>query len=443
MAFMNVGSKFANQYGSWPAFWLFGGDDIPCMSGGGYGNEIDIAELWSLNTKKIGHTIHWYYPGIYYDTSYIHQEKSYKYTWNSTDWHIYKLIWTPTSIKYFIDGILKNTVNNTGQEWYPSFTLSVILSQQIEDPDGPDVIAPQTTYFDWVRVKEFFLAPEIDCPEVICTSDTASLDVDENAYDIEWNLSPGYLFTGSTSGTGKTVNISASGYYNGTGRITYTFKMPPSNESFTAVKEFGVKGPRFEDISFEVYKSTGELANCINGFWLLCSNTTYHIYVSNDLSSCSTSNYSWTVPGAWTQYYTYQNMISINTNSSPGGPISVNANTCCNNNVTIISGYMVTDYNCGYYYMTFTPNPVTNETTVEILKGSEEKKNDISAGDLQELQNMEWKIDVFDQNQILKFSRDKVKGNKCKINVQGWKKGIYYVRVIVEDEIISGRLSVE
>ena len=104
---------------------------------------------------------------------------------------------------------------------------------------------------------------------------------------------------------------------------------------------------------------------------------------------------------------------------------------------------MGTDYNCGYYYMTFTPNPVTNETTVEILKGSEEKKNDISAGDLQELQNMEWKIDVFDQNQILKFSRDKVKGNKCKINVQGWKKGIYYVRVIVEDEIISGRLSVE
>ena len=93
--------------------------------------------------------------------------------------------------------------------------------------------------------------------------------------------------------------------------------------------------------------------------------------------------------------------------------------------------------------MTFTPNPVTNETTVEILEESEEEKKDVSAGDLQELLNMEWRIDVFDHYQILKISRDKIKGNKFKINVQGWEKGINYVRTILKDEIISGKLSVE
>jgi|GEM_PF-5771342 beta-glucanase (GH16 family) len=34
-------AKYAHQIGSWPAFWLIGGDGIPCSQGGGYGNEID------------------------------------------------------------------------------------------------------------------------------------------------------------------------------------------------------------------------------------------------------------------------------------------------------------------------------------------------------------------------------------------------------------------
>jgi len=216
----------------------------------------------------------------------------------------------------------------------------------------------------------------------------------------------------------------------------------PSGESFSAEKEIRVNGPGYEDISFYVCKSTGEPANNMSGFWLLCPNTTYHIYVNNN-GPCSTSNYSWSFPEAWTDFYTYQNMISINTNSSPGGPVSVDANTCCNNNVTIIYDYMGSDYNCGYYYMTFTPNPVVVETTIEILKGNESEKMNPSLEEFQELQKIEWELDVFDHAQIVRKSLKKIKGNKLKLKVNGWNSGFYYVRGRINNEIIYGKFIVK
>ena len=110
-------ARFATQNGSWPAFWLFGGDDISCNNGGGYRNEIDIAEQSAFYTgDRMGHTIHWYYP----DENCLGQsaqEDSEKYGWSGYYWHIYKLVWTPTSIRYYIDDNLRHTVVNNGQKW--------------------------------------------------------------------------------------------------------------------------------------------------------------------------------------------------------------------------------------------------------------------------------------------------------------------------------------
>lgn len=55
-------AKYAKQPGSWPAFWIIGGDGIPCPPGG-YGNEIDIAEMFSHSPFPIlHHLVHRYYP---------------------------------------------------------------------------------------------------------------------------------------------------------------------------------------------------------------------------------------------------------------------------------------------------------------------------------------------------------------------------------------------
>ncbi|NQU86485.1 MAG: family 16 glycosylhydrolase [Mariniphaga sp.] len=433
-------ATFDYEHGSFPAFWLT--YRIDCNVS--HRAEIDIVELKKKDSDSDLDNNAFYKPigcgkGHGIEDAW-HQTN---FDWEDEDPHTFKCVYTPDYIKFYVDNQLLHTYNNNSYD-FPDTRENIYLSQQLWQYNGSvdNIVVPQTSIFHWVKVKQFFLAPEITCPDVICTTGNASLDVDEDAYDITWSLYPGSAFTSSLSGTGKTVNnITASGNYNGTGKITFNFKV--RGESFSAEKEFGVKGPRYEDISFGVVDSGDNPANQYGGTWVLCPNTTYHIYVHNDLSTCSTSNYSWTVPAAWTQYYTYQNMISINTNSSPGGPISVNANTCCNNNVTIISDYMGTDYNCGYYYMTFTPNPTTSETTVEILKGNEKEKKVMSSEDLQELQNLEWEFDVYDQSQILKASNKKIKGNKHKLKVNGWKKGVYFIRAKIKDEIVFGKLIVE
>jgi len=93
----------------------------------------------------------------------------------------------------------------------------------------------------------------------------------------------------------------------------------------------------FTIIKLSVYYSGGQPAPGAGSFWYLCPYTTYHIYVHND-TYCSLSNYEWHIPEEWTEWYTYQNMISINTNSTPYARVTVDAQTCCGATTEII-GY--------------------------------------------------------------------------------------------------------
>jgi hypothetical protein len=129
-------------------------------------------------------------------------------------------------------------------------------------------------------------------------------------------------------------------------------------------------------------------------------------------------------------------MISVNTNSSPGGPVSVSAtNTAsgCNNTIQIITGYMGSSYSCGRYFMTFTPNPAIGETTLELS----------ADGDKILTENTEWEFEVYDQQQGLKEKRTKVKGKQTKINTSGWKDGIYIVRALIGEDLISDKLVIK
>jgi len=64
-------------------------------------------------------------------------------------------------------------------------------------------------------------------------------------------------------------------------------------------------GPDYYDVELYNLYSSGQPAPK-QAVFLLCPNTTYHIYLMNN-SSCSTSNYVWTIPSAWTKYYQYNN----------------------------------------------------------------------------------------------------------------------------------------
>jgi beta-glucanase (GH16 family) len=234
-------AKYALKSGSWPAFWLIGNDGIPCPPGL-HGSEIDIAELsCQSDFPTMMHVIHRYYPTDNCEvTKQVNRnEKRYHLSGRAT-YSTYKCIWTPEKIQYFINDQLMHEVINHNYEWFPSIPLTLILSQQVTQ--GFDLlneikqVTPQTSYFDWVKVRQFFQAPEISIPNLITSKGIATMDVDSLANNIAWKLTPSELFT-TSEGTGKTAHIIRATNSTVPGKITYTFQMP-SGEVFTSEKIF-------------------------------------------------------------------------------------------------------------------------------------------------------------------------------------------------------------
>ncbi|MBW6534430.1 MAG: family 16 glycosylhydrolase [Mariniphaga sp.] len=212
--------KFAYARGSWPAFWFFGGSgaDDPQYNNG-YASEIDFAEYnWYVELfgydPKTEHVLHWWGPQGELPVEGKTKEEA-SVNWNY--WHTFKLIYTPYYLKFYVDGTLNwnrskfYIINGSGQqeeidaenideyttyyeyEGFPMHEGKIALSQQVAgNVNFP--ITPQTSMFDWVTYKKFFLAPEITCPNLICSSGTATLDVDSEATNITWQLSPSSLF---------------------------------------------------------------------------------------------------------------------------------------------------------------------------------------------------------------------------------------------------------
>lgn len=154
----------------------------------------------------------------YYNPGYCDGNSHFYHWYNASmgssmddNFHVYKCVWTPDKIDFYMDNVLKNTVLvSVNPQYFPFRPLHVILSQQVACLDCATPTAPQTSSFDYVKVKKFFLAPQIICPTFICSTYPASMDVDPAATNITWALTPSSLFNGATTGTGKIANITAS-----------------------------------------------------------------------------------------------------------------------------------------------------------------------------------------------------------------------------------------
>jgi hypothetical protein len=128
-------------------------------------------------------------------------------------------------------------------------------------------------------------------------------------------------------------------------------------------------------------------------------------------------------------------MACIYTGSNPGGNVRVKATTCCSGcggNMQILSAYVGTYWNCGGYYMSFTPNPTTGEITMELKT---DNIDTYTEGD-------EWEAEIFNQQLLLMHKTNSLKDKTYTINTSGWKEGIYYVRVRIKDKVLSGKFIV-
>ena len=415
-------AKYAKQPGSWPAFWIIGSDGIPCPPGG-YGNEIDMAEMFSIEPyPQMNHIIHRYYPPLNCDESNRDNMDGNHYLVDMNEsYATYKCIWTPFKIEYYINDNLKHTVNNTGQDWYPSLYLNLKLSQQVCQPTnilGQEIspVAPQTSYFDYVKVREFFLAPEITSPSLICSTGTATLDVDTAATNIRWALTPSTLFV-TSNGTEATAAIVKSSVTNGLGTITYSFQMP-SGETFTASKDIWM-GP----YSSSNYPITGpSSAPCRQ----------YVYYSIPTLAGVSSINWVW--PSGWT-YISGQNTanLALQTGTTgSGGIIGAQVVNICLNPGSYATMYTSVTGICGYSLFV-SPNPATGEATIELVSDTKET---LAGG-------TEWEFEVYDSMKGMKEKKTNIKTAQTKINTSSWKDGVYIVRAKIGDEVITEKLVVK
>lgn len=436
--------NFAGDKGIWTNFLLKGGNGVPCEQGSSYENEIDILDCWWRQISPyytISQIIKHYHTGTDCIIDYKEVDRSNSGTTWLGSYHIYKCIWTPYYIRYYVDDTLVREVLNTGglcpecnQEWFPEYPLHVFLYQSLITDVPLYITVPQTTYIDYVSVKSFFPTPEITCPELICTSGgTASLDVDSRATNISWSVSPSNLVT-TSGGTGNTANLTAaSSGASGAATITYTFEMP-SGEIFEAAKYFWVGPPssgNFNVIHVDTYDNT-----------LFEGETNQLVAVDYDYQ-LGITDWDWDYDGWYHWEVTATDMLSFvdvpyfyNYKD-----IYVRAENTCGE-----SGWHTERfYPFEYYYFSIFPNPASDyvELAIESKEEAANKTSKVKIAKIKDKDGFgEYTIEVWSKAGG-KLKNITSKDKYLQLSTRDLLPGIYFVHLKVDGKIYKQQLIIE
>ncbi|WP_035560811.1 carbohydrate-binding protein [Hymenobacter sp. IS2118] len=149
--------KMPMGQGLWPAFWMLGANiDQPAFAWPKCG-EIDVMEHVNADNIAFG-TIHWDNNGRVYFSGTT--------TFTQNDYHNYTVEWTPTAIKWFVDGVkfheanIANGVNNTDEFQRPFFLLlNLAVAGDFPGQTVDNSKFPATMFVDYVRVSQLTNAP--------------------------------------------------------------------------------------------------------------------------------------------------------------------------------------------------------------------------------------------------------------------------------------------
>lgn len=222
--------------------------------------------------------------------------------------------------------------------------------------------------------RRYYERLKISGPTNVCTSNsTFSLANLPPGVSTTWSVVPSNRVSPS-SGTGSSAVFSGS--CSNIGKATVTFAISAAGTTGYNSKDFNSCGPDPADIELEMRYTDGSLAPKSGSVYLQCPNTHYHITLINT-TGCSASSLSWTLPTGWSVNYQYSNMISIYTNSSPGGQVILKGQTCCSacgSNVTLLTQYFGIYYSCGGYYMA-SPNPGSDFIDINVAQEASSLKS--------------------------------------------------------------------
>ena len=159
---VEVRAKLPPLLGSWPAIWMMG-DNIDTL-GWPYCGEIDIMEMGNVTGwNSILGTILWQAPGGYASVGSGNSNANLPVPDSTTAFHVYRIEWTPTRIRWYVDGTLYYTqeiASITGSPTNPftSYDFHLLLNNAMGGHMGGTVDtngAASTRYeIDYVRVYQ-------------------------------------------------------------------------------------------------------------------------------------------------------------------------------------------------------------------------------------------------------------------------------------------------
>jgi len=296
------------------------------------------------------------------------------------------------------------------------------------------------------------LAPlaSVSGADVVCTSGGSfSVTSLPPGTTINWNSS-GNIDRTSPQGSNP-CNFAASG--SGDGWIDASIVTNCGNEAIVIRKSVGVGEPVKDDFHFVMLNiSTGEyVSNFTNNDGNpveLCPNTVYELW-TDYYGPFTIQDLDWLLPPGWeiqAQYGSnnrFTTYLEVNDNVNTALFLTVKTEECGWGNM-LPGFYFTEDYSCGSYYLTFSPNPTTGETTLTIESGTEsETLKSASVGEDTFDDNAEWDMEIYSPMQALQAKKTKLKGKSTTIQTAGWMEGIYTVRVKYKDEILTGKLIVK
>ena len=217
---MNTQGKRAFKYGKieariklpaltglWSAFWMLG-ENISSVGWPQCG-ETDIMEQINTNMSIMG-TGHW-------DNNGSHAQYGKSTSVTVTDYNIYSIEWTPSSIKWYVNGNLFNTLNITTLPAFnkPSFIiLNLAIGGSLPGNTINNNALPGKMYVDYVRVyQKSDVCPAATLPATIQAEDYCNMkgiDV-ESTSDTDGGLNVGWFDAGDSMT--YNVNIPTTGTY--------------------------------------------------------------------------------------------------------------------------------------------------------------------------------------------------------------------------------------
>lgn len=230
-------------------------------------------------------------------------------------------------------------------------------------------------------------------------------------------------------------------YVSGQGTASYTVKAANPNISgsgwITAKVVYGSRS--FTLPSKNIWVGMPHTPTDIIPFWnngMEFGNDSYYDFSVTPHSS--STYYTWQVDGGTIISGQGTNWITVKTVRTPANvqaqfSVAVKAGNSCGESLWLNrTGWVVPG--TGAIRMLFSPNPTSGETFITIESNASETTFN---------ENTLWDLEVYSESHFLQTKKHGLRGQSTIIQTAGWKEGVYLVRIIYQDGVLTGKLIVK